>query len=83
MSISDNIQLIRALLIQLYADISVDSTSLIGDQDEILFGLREMIRLDLISGAWHYSEYSDTTGPLLSSVLSIRLTRRGVALKEQ
>lgn len=83
MSISDNIQLIRALLSQLSADISVDSTNLTGDQDQVLFGLREMIRLDLISGAQHYSDYSDATGPLLSSVLSIRLTRRGVALKER
>ncbi|EJF73101.1 hypothetical protein A462_04691 [Pseudomonas sp. Ag1] len=83
MSVFENAQLIRMLLSQLSAETGVDSTNLIGDQNQILFGLREMIRLNLISGARYYSEYSDATGPLLSSVLSIRLTRRGVALKEQ
>jgi len=83
MDLTENIQLIYTLLDQLSADVETSSADLLGDQEQILFGLREMLRLNLVTGQHHYSGYSDTTGPLLSSVLSIRLTRRGVALKEQ
>lgn len=83
MYLTENIQLIRTLLDQLSADVELSSADLSGDQDQVLFGLREMLRLDLISGSHHYSEYSDPTGPLLSSVSAIRLTMRGIALKER
>jgi hypothetical protein len=83
MSVFENIQLIRMLLSQLSSNTDVDSVNLLGDQEQILFGLREMIRLELISGIHHYSGYSDITGPLLSSASAIRLTRRGVSLKER
>lgn len=83
MHLTENIELIRKILDQLPVDAESNSEDLRGDQDQILFGLREMLRLNLISGAHHYSEYSDTTGPLLSSVSKILLTKRGIALKER
>ncbi|MFC6335291.1 hypothetical protein GIR22_11045 [Pseudomonas sp. CCM 7891] len=83
MLVVDNVQLIRSLLDQLSTDTEIDSVDLIGDQEQILFGLREMVRLGLISGAHHYSGYCDPTGPLFSSVSAIRLTKRGIILKER
>ncbi|MBP6953039.1 MULTISPECIES: hypothetical protein [Pseudomonas] len=83
MYLTDNIELISKILEQLSVDAERSSEDLKGDQEQILFGLREMIRLNLISGACHYSEYSDPTGPLLSSVSAICLTKRGIALKER
>ncbi|SDU99631.1 hypothetical protein SAMN05216202_2860 [Pseudomonas mucidolens] len=83
MYLTENIHLIRTILDQLPAEGEISSTELDGDQEQILFGLREMIRLNLISGSHHYSEHSDPTGPLLSSVSSIRLTTRGITFKGQ
>lgn len=83
MYLTENIQLIYSLLDQLSPEVETSSGELAGDQEQILFGLREMFRLNLVTGAHHYSEYSDTTGPLLSSVSKIRLTKRGIALKER
>ena len=58
MYLTDNIELISKILEQLSVDAERSSEDLKGDQEQILFGLREMIRLNLISGACHYSEYS-------------------------
>lgn len=81
MYVAENARLIDVLLKQLSADSAIDSIELTGNQDLILFGLREMIRLSLITGVHHYGELSDPTGPLFSSVSAIRLTKRGIALK--
>lgn len=81
MYVAENIQLINVLLMQLPADSAVDSIELTGNQDLVLFGLREMVRLRLITGMLHYSDRSDPTGPLFSSVIAIRLTKRGIVLK--
>jgi len=55
--------------------------SLQGDREQVLFGLREMINLELITGQFEYGEARDPIGPLLSSAAAIRLTRRGLSLK--
>jgi hypothetical protein len=81
MYVTENIRLINELLKQLSADSAIDSIELTGNQDLVLFGLREMMRLRLITGVPHYSDRSDPTGPLFSSVSAIRLTKRGIALK--
>ncbi len=83
MYIDDNAHLIQALLEQISADIKIDSVNLVGDQELVLFGLREMITLGLVSGAYHYSANCDPIGPLLSSVSGVSLTKRGLIFTER
>lgn len=81
MYVAENVRLVNVLLKQLSAESTIDSIKLIGNQDLVLFGLREMMRLRLITGVTHYGDRSDPTGPLYSSVVEIRLTKRGIVLK--
>jgi len=83
MYVYDNVQLIQMLLEQISADVKIDSVNLVGEQGQVLFGLREMITLGLISGAYRYSEDSDPIGPTLSSALGILLTKRGLIFSER
>ena len=81
MTVISNAALIRSLLEQIPAGGEVNAESFQGDRDQVLFGLREMINLELITGQFEYGKARDPVGPLLSSAAAIRLTRRGLSLK--
>lgn len=83
MIIDSTAELISSLLEQLTAELDADGEDLQGDRDVVLFGLREMLLLGLITAECCYGEDQDPTGPLLVSASAIRLTRRGIAFKKQ
>jgi hypothetical protein len=81
MSVIANAQLITALLSQIPADDQIDAQNLTGDPEQVLFGLREMLKLGLVSADFRYGARRDPSGPLLTSASAIRLTKRGIILK--
>lgn len=65
------------------ADVKIDSLKVVGEQDQVLFVLRDMITLGLISGAYRYSQDRDPIGPILASALGILLTKRWLIFRER
>jgi hypothetical protein len=81
MNIENTAQLISFLLEQMSADMRYEADELSGEREIILFGVREMLQLGLLTAECEYSEISDANGPLLASASNICLTKRGVNFK--
>lgn len=81
MSVIANANTIRALLGQIPVEAEIDAESLAGDREAVLFAIREMLLLGLITGRFEYGEVHDPIGPLLTSASEIHLTKRGVSLR--
>jgi hypothetical protein len=77
MSIESNSALLQSLIAQLsQADYSSSST-LQGDAEQNLLGLRDLFQLEMITGNFVYGLQSDPLGFLFLCANNILLTKRG------
>lgn len=83
MTVHANIRLIRCLLDQIPAGITVELTDFETptNRKRLLFGVREMLALGMIEGEFEYGEDFDPSGPFLIHATNIRLTKRGLNFK--
>ena len=77
MFVEENLMLVRSLLCQIPADQTVELSDFTQPQADVMFGLREMIKLGLVDGEFEYGDQTDPCGPLLTSASKIRLTKLG------
>lgn len=81
MNIENTASLISFLLDQMSADMRFDADQLQGEREIVLFGIREMLRLGLLTAECEYALICDANGPLLASASNICLSKRGVNFK--